>query len=136
LTTRPPLSVNDVTVNVSTPPVGDVTVTVHVPAGPVVQGLAGTVGCEPDHVNAIDAPTAAAGPVPLLTVAVIVKTCCVFTGLVADCEIVTKYSSHVLDATAGVLNGMSVNVVPPSTVDPIEVTVNVNVPGPASCTTN
>ena len=71
------------------PAAGDVTLTVHVPAADVVHGLGVTSDPAPDNVNAIDAFAAGDVVVPSVTVAVIVKSCCVPTGLLADGEIVT-----------------------------------------------
>ena len=88
-TVAPPLSVKLVTVNVPVPADGDVTLTVHVPAASVMHGLGVTSDPAPDNVNAIDAPAAGDVVVPSVTVAVIVKSCCVPTGLLADGEIVT-----------------------------------------------
>ncbi len=131
---RPPLSVRLVTVNVPVPAVGDVTLTVHVPAAPVVHGLGVTSVPVPDQVNAIDAPAAGIVVVPSVTVAVTVKLCCVPIGLLIDGEIVTVYATHVFEAVAGAITGMSVTGTPPTVVDAIAVTVRVSVPGPASCT--
>ena len=84
--------------------------------------------------NAIDAPAAGIVVVPSVTVAVTVKSCCVPTGLLIDGEIVTVYATHVFEAVAGALNGMSVTGTPPTVVAAIAVTVSSSVPGPASCT--
>jgi hypothetical protein len=135
-TTRPALSVRLVTVNVPDPAEGDVTVTVHVPAVPVVHGLGVTNAPAPNHPNAMDALSAGVDVVPSVTVAVTVKLCGAPTGLLADGEIVTAYASHVFDVVAGALNRMSVNITALTDVDAIAVTVNASVPGPASCTTN
>jgi hypothetical protein len=90
LTTRLPLSVKLVTVNVPDPAEADVTLTVHVPVADVVHGLGVTSEPVPDNVNAIDALTAGTVDVPLFTVAVSTKLCGTPTGLVAEGDTVTK----------------------------------------------
>jgi hypothetical protein len=72
------------------PAEGDVTLTVHVPAALVVHGLVVVGAPAPVHVNAIDAFAAGVVVLPSVTVAVIVKSCCVPIGLLADGEMVTE----------------------------------------------